>query len=203
MINLVFRPVDRWPKAPTPPHRRRDAAFRAPYAKTLDLLEHELDMLKARDIIVQAYFTLSQIRNDGWPYSSARPSEPGVIVSCQTPKGPLSFPCDTYHTFDDNLRAIALSLQALRAVDRYGVTQHAEQYKGFTPLPSGETKSREDAAHFVSIHGDIDYLKILENAEHRDTALRNAAMKLHPDKPTGSHDLFVRLQEAKEILSHQ
>lgn len=206
MINLIFRPVDRWPKQPTPPARRRDAAFRASYSATLDLLETELARLNARDIIVQAYFTLDQIRNDGWPRSSANPSEPGVIVSCQTPKGPLAFPCDTYRTFDDNLRAIALSLQALRAVDRYGVTQHAEQYKGFTPLPSAEGKgmSPADAAHFIAVNQNgsgqhFSLEQILKDKTAFSEAYRSAARKLHPDAG-GTQESFVKLQQARDVL---
>jgi len=206
MINLTFRPVHLWPKVPTPRAKQRDAAFRASYSDTLDLLEYELGRLNARDIIVQAYFTLDQIRNDGWPRSSANPSQPGVIVTCQTPKGPLSFPCDTYRTFDDNLRAIALSLQALRAVDRYGVTQHAEQYKGFTPLPSAETvMSPADAAHFIMVNQNgsgpnaVSMNSILTDARVFAEAYRSAARKVHPDAG-GTHDLFVRLQEARGVL---
>lgn len=205
MLNATFRPVHQWPKQPTPSYRRKSAAFRATYAATLDLLEYELSKLEAKDIIIQAYFTLDQIRNDGWPKSAARPSDVGAIVSFQTKKGPLAFPCDTYDNYDDNLRAIALSLQALRAVDRYGVTQHAEQYRGFTPLPSAEAQmSKEDAAHFIATHqnGTGQYFSvagILQNPTFAAEAYRNAARTLHPDAG-GAHDLFVKLQQAKTVL---
>jgi hypothetical protein len=204
MLNAIFRPVHQWPKQPTPSYRRKSAAFRATYAATLDLLESELSKLGAKEIIIQAYFTLDQIRNDGWPKSAAHPSDVGVIVSFQTKKGPLAFPCDTYDTYDDNLRAIALSLQALRAVDRYGVTQHAEQYKGFTPLPSAEAQmSKEDAAHFIATHQNggqqFHVSNILQNPHVAAEAYRAAARQLHPDIG-GDHDLFVKLQQAKTVL---
>lgn len=43
-------------------------------------------------------------------------------------RGHLSYPCDTFTTLQDNLRVIALALEALRMVDRYGVTRRGEQY---------------------------------------------------------------------------
>lgn len=36
-----------------------------------------------------------------------------------------------------NLHAIALGLEALRAVDRHGITSSAEQYAGFAQLTAG------------------------------------------------------------------
>lgn len=135
MIDARFVPLKSWPGERTPASRRQKAQFRATYAKTLELLEAELVHLRAKEIVIQAPFRLDQIRNDGWPRSSAAPNDVGVILSFETRTGPLAFPCDRFQTFDDNMRAIALSLQALRAVDRYGVTRKAEQYTGWKKLP--------------------------------------------------------------------
>lgn len=48
----------------------------------------------------------------------------------------LSYPCDSCDNWQHNVRSIALALQALRAVDRYGVTRRAEQYRGWGKLPA-------------------------------------------------------------------
>src|SRR5262249_43912483 len=110
MINARFIPLDTWPGRPTPPAKQRSATFRASYRDTLELLERELEKLNARDITVQAYFRVEQIRNDGWPMNSAEPNQSGVVLSFRSflsiPPSPLSFPCDTFDTYDDNLRAI-------------------------------------------------------------------------------------------------
>ena len=65
----------------------------------------------------------------------------------------MSYPCDKYSNWQANLRAIALSLEALRAEDRYGVTRRAEQYKGWAKLlpPNAEFASDIEAAGFLSI----------------------------------------------------
>jgi len=123
--SIRFVPIDKWPGQPT--SFTRASNFRAGYSETLKALDHELTKVFAKTIVIQAFFRADQLRGDGWPYANARPSRSGVILSFSTAKGAFSFPCDKYSSFDDNLRAIALSLQALRAVDRYGVTQRAEQ----------------------------------------------------------------------------
>src|SRR5690554_7090169 len=49
--------------------------------RCLDDLERELRHLGARGIVVQAYLRGEDIRNDGWPRSSARFMEPGIVLS--------------------------------------------------------------------------------------------------------------------------
>jgi hypothetical protein len=211
MLNARFVPLESWPGKATKP--RKESTFRAPYLKTLDLLEFELEKIHAKEILIQAFFTRSQLRNDGWPKTAERPSGVGVIVSFESPKGPLSFPCDTFSTFDCNLRAIALALQALRAVDRYGVTQGAEQYKGWARLPAPADqpfRSRDEAAIFLATqaypNSDADQFygkQIARLATERDAAYRLAAKRLHPDANGGSHEMFVRLQAAMKLLEGQ
>lgn len=216
MIDARFVPIEKWQGKQTA--RRIKSDFRSTYAQTLDLLETELRHLRAKDITIQAYFRRQDIRNDGWPRSGApRPAQPGVIVSFIRKLGhyggpnfntwidetrEFSFPCDRFTNWEDNLRAIALALEALRKVDRYGVTQEGEQYKGWARLPAPESPdhmSREEAAAFLAGYSGIP--KDLLNESTVETAYRRAAQKLHPDVPvSGSHELFVRLQKAKEIL---
>jgi hypothetical protein len=161
------------------------------YTKTLNLLERELDHLLAKDVIIQAYFQPDQIRNDGWPRSSARPWQPGVIVSFRVHKNFYSYPCDAFSGFEDNLRAIALTLEALRAINRYGVTQGHEQYEGFKQLNAPATLDpRAAAASFIAIHAGVGTEDVRKDL---NGAFRLAAKKLHPDSG-GSHDLFVQLR---------
>ena len=210
MIDARFVPLTRWPGVATPPAKQRAARFEASYSATLDLLERELRALTAQDIVVQAWFTWEQIRDDGWPRSAANPSQSGLILSFTVRKvvnhkmtvTALSFPCDTFDTFDDNLRAIALTLEALRKIDRYGVTQGNQQYTGWKQLPAQDTNnngsmSRGDAIAFIAMHSGMS----MHGAEiDLQYAYRTAARKLHPDSGDGDHELFVKLQKAKEVL---
>ena len=133
-----------------------------------------------------------------------------MVVSFDSPNGSLSFPCDTYLTFDENLRAIGLSLQALRAVDRYGVTKRGSSSQEWKRLPPPSDKpfdSKEDASKFVlsqafGAHGFpyVEVTAIIEDSEMRDRRYKIAAAQIHPDKPNGSHELFVKLQAAMKML---
>lgn len=206
MIDLRFTPLTKWPGEQT--KSRQAGAFTAKYAQTLDLLEYELAKLHAKEITIQAFFTHAQLRNDGWPFSKAEPSGPGLILSFRTKDGALSFPCDRYTNFDDNLRAIALSLQALRAVDRYGVTRRAEQYSGWKRIeaaPLAGFANKEDAAAFIADQGGYKGLDgipmiVLNVRGARTDFYRQAARRLHPDSPTGNQELFVKLQQALAML---
>lgn len=196
MIDARFVPVDIWPAAKTPSYSRKESPFRATYAKTLDLLESELHHMRAKDILIQAYFERRDIRNDGWPRSSARPKEPGVIVTFTVKNGVMSFPCDRFNGWEDNLRAIALSLQALRQVDRYGVTRNSEQYRGFARLE----------APGIGIAAAIDFFSHVTGWGHEQVktdlqgAYRLAARALHPDQG-GDHNSFIAMQNHWKALN--
>jgi len=113
MLNAIFRRLAEWPGKQTP----------------LDLLERELDHLGARDVVIQIAVDRRDIRNDGWPKASCRPAQPGVVLTFTRGGTPLQFACDTFTGWESKLRAIGLTLEALRAVDRYGRAQSGEQYR--------------------------------------------------------------------------
>jgi len=119
-MEVRFRPISTWPVAATA--RRKRARFRAGYSDTLQLLDRELRFLRAHRLALAE----DDIRLDGMPRSQAKPSHPGVVLSFDSAYGPLSYPCDTFAQWEDNLRAIALGLEHLRAVDRFGVTKRGE-----------------------------------------------------------------------------
>lgn len=205
-LQATFRPLDTWPGKQTPSYSRKRAPFRIGYAERLELLEHELSKLGAKEIVIQAQFEPKDIRNDGWPRSSARTKGPAIIVSFKGTKGPLSFPCDRYDSWEDNLYAIALSLEALRAVDRHGVTQNAEQYRGWQQIaaPAPENQSfatARDAAAWLARIADSPYAvtAVMVPGPAFESAYKTAARKLHPDAG-GTHDDFVRLQQAARII---
>ena len=197
MIDLRFRPLEKWPGelAGIKP------AFKMKYDKTLDALEYELRKLNASNVMVEAGFALQQIRNDGWPHSGARPAHAGVVLYFDSAEGPMRFPCGNYNSWTANLHAIALTLENLRAIDRYGVTVTHQQYAGFKMLPAAD--SRATVQHAATILAGIavrpvDY--ILEDAECFRQAYRLAARKCHPDQTTGREAEWNDLQRAKTVL---
>ena len=204
MLNARFRPLENWPV-----EKRRhpqDSPFRSTYPQTLDLLESELSHIHARagSVIIQVEnLTLDDIRNDGWPrggWNPARGIRQGVVVSFESGKGAMSFPCDRFKGCKDNLRAIAKSLEALRMVDRYVVTRGNEQYRGWTQIGNGNGKmDRASAFRFIeSLRGaPIDRpIQVQALAE----IIKTLKVAHHPDKPGGSHETFVAIGQAEEVL---
>lgn len=207
-----FKPIETWPQPPTK-HRRR-APFKALYGKTLIDLERELRHLGAKDVVIQADCAWDDIRMDGRIRSSARMRGPGVIVSFNCKHGPLSYPCDSYDEWTGNLRAIALAMAALRAVDRYGVTRRGEQYRGWKQLPAGESgrdpiqasewATLEDAARFIlSVETKDRGGYTAEDVEmvliDPDGSFKAAARLAHPDAG-GSNETMAKLNRARDFI---
>lgn len=199
MIDLRFRPLEKTDWIGELAGQR--SAFKMKFAATLDLLEFELRKLQAGNIIVEAGFTLQGLRNDGWPHSGAHPAHPGIVLYFDSPEGPLRFPCGTYKSWQANLHAIALTLENLRAIDRYGVTLMHQQYAGFKMLtaPDTRTLARQAATVLASLAvRPVDY--IMEDAECFRLAYRAAVQQCHPDTSTGREEDWRQLQDAKRVL---
>lgn len=203
MIDARFVPIDTWPGTKTDSWKRKASLFKAAYSKTLDLLEGELKKIAAKDILIQTWLQREQIRNDGWPKSNAaKPKEPGVILTFVRAGKTVSMPCDKYRDWEDNLGAIALSLQALRAVDRYGVTQSGEQYRGWESLPPPSTSvemTDEIAEEIISRWSSVPKEWIRKDPVQAATAIREAIKRTHPDKGGRAED-FLSVQKAANAM---
>lgn len=203
-MNIHYRPIDKWPGEPT--KVRQASPFSARWDDTLDLLDRELHQLRARSVVFQIALREEGFRKtDGQPKTNAPPSHPGVILAFESKYGPLKYACDRFTDFQSNVRAIALGLEALRKVDRYGITKRGEQYTGWKALPgaggSVTTMTAEAAAEFVSraCGGACSARALLQSVVNVAPAYREAARRLHPDAG-GSTEDFQRLQEAKRVL---
>ena len=211
--SLQFEPLEQWPDGQlrTDPGYRRRGPFRATYSDTLDLLDHELRQIGAESVVLQVDIAGSNIRLDGLPYANARigGDEPGVVLSFEAGGDSFMYPCDSYLDWRDNLRAIALTLEKLRAVDRYGVAQRGEQYVGWKAIPEDVDRrlSAKDAARIIARTAGVGDGKveaaigdILGGRKLFQAAYRQAAGYAHPDRPGGTEAAFHRLQTARGIL---
>jgi len=194
------RPIDKWPgertKAPT------RALFSTPWGGTLHLLERELGVLRAKNILLLMNVRDEDLRLDGWIKASARPSDQGVILSFDSKHGPLKYACDAFTDWTSNVRAIALGLEALRKVDRYGIARRGEQYRGYRALPgpSDGAMTKDTAAGILAKWSGIPTHVLLEqNGDVLAAAARIARTKTHPDKG-GQHEDFVLVERAFGLL---
>lgn len=204
---IVFRPIDRWDGRETP--HRLPSPFASGWTATAAILQREaraiapLGLARTPDVIVQLDVTESMIRNDGHLRAGIRLDSPRVVVSIESVHGPLRYQCDRFvakpagTSWQANLRAIALGLEALRKVERYGIAGKGEQYTGWTALPSAPAAdvpfTYETAIEFVLIHSTA-----LPRATRREHYL-SAARHLHPDTG-GDTAQFQRLQDAWRLI---
>jgi hypothetical protein len=185
-LGAIVRPIDEWPGQET--LSRRSSPFSARLGDSIDLLARELRALGASRIVILAAFTERQLRLDGLPRSDANPAHPGLILTFESrEQGPLKFPCDTFRYWQDNLRAIALGMEALRRVDRYGITKRGEQYTGWRQIA-------QRTGGFASVAQAEEYL---ERAWGGD--VRRALLETHPDRG-GDADEFQKVMSAKELI---
>lgn len=105
-------------------------------------------------------------------------------------------------------RGIALSLEALRAVDRYGCTQGDRQYRGWAQLPPGEgyepppaaDMTVDQAAALLAKHSGITAGAIKMDPAVRDIALKKAVGVLHPDRG-GDAEEMMRVTRAAAVVA--
>ncbi|QYC54622.1 DnaJ-like chaperonin [Gordonia phage Agueybana] len=197
---MTLRPIERWPGKLTA--NRVSSQFSAPWRATLDLLDRELWHLgpagRNAPAVLQIAMREQDFRLDGMPRANARPEHPGVILAIESTKGPLSFPCDRFVTWQDNLRAIALSLEALRKIDRYGITPNAEQYTGWKQLPgrgSGPASMSADDAERV-----LRDIAQMAPATALAAIFRRAQFVAHPDRNRGDSAEWDRVEAAADVL---
>lgn len=201
MIPYTVRPLEPWIGPATA--ARRDSPFTATWGDTLDLLDREIRMLGGKSWVLQIDVTERWIRNDGQLYYRAQPESPAIRVCFESRHGPQTYPCDAFWHWQANVRAVALSLEALRKVDRYGVAGHGEQYRGWTAISNRPAEmSRADAAEFLAHWAGLSTSQDLFNGfpEAVKLAHRMAAKRAHPDVTGDDGDTMARLNAARDLL---
>jgi len=202
------RPLASWTD-PVTATRRGSHLFRAGWEATLELLEREAYNLGCTGpIVLQVDVQQADIRVGGMLKSRAKVGFPGVVVSFTSRFGPLRYASDAYEqeypdslpSWQANVRAVALALEALRAVDRYGVTRRGEQYQGWTALPASHAQGSK---LFTDAGEALAWMKRCAGADATDdpkALYKLLGRRMHPDMPEGSADLWERLDAAATML---
>jgi hypothetical protein len=172
----------------------------------MTLLDQELYYLDATDVVIEADFREQDIRIDGMPRSNARqPEHPGVRIAFGSIHGPLIYGTDSCALWQHNVRSIALGLEALRAVDRYGVTRRGEQYAGWKALPSGiamPAAAMTRAEALTSLGGLANVGRVVDHPAEIKSAYRAAARRHHPDA-SGQRADWDRLENVMRTLGRK
>lgn len=207
-----IRSLGLWTDRETP-ERLSSGVFRATWDSTLELLAYEAGQLGAQSVVIQVDASAADIRKDGMLKTRARVGHPGAVVSFDSEYGPLRYATDQYEQrwagampgWQANVRAVALALAALRAVDRYGVTRRGEQYRGWTALPASAAGS---SMHFTTQDEASTWMRkaateagiSLGQWDSYDSLYRLLAKRMHPDMESGNADLWERLDAAAGLL---
>jgi hypothetical protein len=134
---VTFRPLSR----PVGSGPTRYSQFKAPWRTTVSLLAKELRAHGASRTVLEVDLREGDIRQDGLPRADRNARTPGIVLSFRALNVPgepnLRYEVCEFTDWKDNVRAVALGLQALRAVDRYGVTKRGEQYAGWKQIEAG------------------------------------------------------------------
>jgi hypothetical protein len=168
-------------------HRRSLTVFNA----TQHVLR-EIDRLGAKRVIVSSNLRLNR---DGTPASKQRPPEdPGVAVYFDLDGEPRVLACDRFDEASHNLHAIALHIEAMRGMERWGVGTVAQAFAGFVALP--------ERAGASAPHVELGLEEPATSAEQVERAFRVMARLRHPDQG-GTHEAFIRLQAARDAALEQ
>jgi hypothetical protein len=212
VTSLTYESLLSWPGALRPDRDRVQAPFAAGWKRTLTDLDREATHLGAERVIIRLAYPPHAIRLDGslrGDYARRPPSHPGVVVVLDTHEhGALTYSTDTFTEWRQNVRAVALGLDALRRVERYGIADEGQQYAGFRAIGTGVALGRpapvtlqEAAALLGDALGDGPVL-VLRDAGIARTAYRAAVKLLHPDHGgSGDGERMARLAEAWALVS--
>ncbi len=157
-------------------------------------LKDEVRRLGGQNLVIS---TNMRTRADGDVYSNARePDDAGVAVYFGLKGKPVCFACDRWRTVKENTWAIAKTIDAMRGIDRWGVSELLDRmFKGFLALPA--TIGRE--------WWEVLGLTAAATIEDIRTAYRRKSLESHPDRGGSTeaaaevNTAYQRALEARKI----
>lgn len=178
--------------------------FRTSWSDTLELLEREVDALRGRDLVIEVDVAESDLRLDGTIRARARAASPAVIVAFESKHGPLLYRCDRFTAqwagqpddWQQNVRAIALTLEALRAVDRYGATQTGQQYTGWRQIEATAAIVTESP---LQVLAELAGVPFGDGPKDVPRLVSLARRQAHPDRG-GTSETWARFNAALKAL---
>lgn len=194
-------PLD-WPIGEPRATRRVRGKFEVQFGRARDELLRELRLLGARDVVISSNVPT---RRDGLPYADApkRLSDPGVAVywtaerwdaaAKRYVRTPFVMACDKYDSPVANIRALGLSVEAIRSLERHGTRQLRDRaFSGFAALPA--VASPPSRSVWWRVLG-LSEQPVTE--DEVNTAYRARAKHCHPDHG-GSDEAMAELNRARD-----
>lgn len=187
-----------WPR--TPSYKRGQARYKVEINHAVDELHRSLGLLGALSgsIVLSSNVpprnALGTPRNDG-----STVSDPGVAVYWTTKAhGERVMACDRWSSVRENVRAIGLAVDGLRAIERAGATQILERaYSAFGALPASSTAATKRP--WWEVLGVPQTALAAFDVTMLDARYRDLARKAHPDAG-GSAEAMTELNQARDEM---
>lgn len=190
--DVLFSCPLEWPVGWVRTPFRRRSAFKGGLATwaACEGVREELRRSKATEVVVSSNMR-ARVDGMGFRGDDARPVDPGVAVYFVLAGRKRVLACDRWDLVAHNLRSIALHVEALRGMERWGVGSLDRAFEGYLALPAqGGTSASWRAVLGLPASGRVQ----LEDVTSRFAEL---AKKLHPDRG-GAADKFQELLEARD-----
>ena len=189
-----------WPLGKTRNQRPEYSRFKpgSIYSEAQDIFR-QLELMGASQIVISSNM---QYRNDGLPYTRQNVHDTGVAVYFKSNNGDdQCIPCDSWVSLEENMRAIAKTIEAMRGIERWGGKSLMNAaFSGFKALPEAIVTPPPDRPH-------RDWWVVLGVERNADAptvkqAYRRAQATAHPDAGGSSYD-FQEVQSAYEEYKNE
>lgn len=173
--------------------------FSAGVRDTMRILRRETAMLEAKKLVLEMDITEGDLKIDGTPRVNARPRSPHIALTFESMHGPLRYDTEVFTRWQDNLRGIALGMESLRRVERFGIVKSGQQYQGWKALEAGATTEQYLEELRALVPG------ILPESPVAPKGLVMLGMRtFHPDNQiSGDRDTFERIREIRAALQRR
>jgi hypothetical protein len=174
-----------WPPGRPRLHGKEKPLFKVTLGRSVQDVQREVRLLGGTGLIMS---TNQQLRKDGAPFARGTVYDVGIAVYFTYKKKQVCFACDRWWSLEGNMRAISLTIMALRGIERWGTGDMVEQaFTGFAQLPAPEQPWQVLG---VSSHA---------SNEEIETAYRRLAAEHHPDRG-GDEQTMMRINRARDAL---
>lgn len=176
-----------WPIGYKRSINRIRSKFKEELDRTQIFLNRELKLLGAQKIVISSNIPL---RRDGGlfsEYMSKKLEDPGIAVYFTYKGQEVVMCCDQYLYPWENMSGLARGIEAIRAMERYGVSEFMERaFTGFKALPEPVDTSKWWDVLGIDKHANAVMIR---------DAFRKMVQVHHPDVG-GSADMFNRVNKA-------
>lgn len=169
--------------------------YSSKFKQTMDqaqrFLRMEISRLGGKELIVSTNLPL---RNDGQLYADwmrKKIDDPGVAIYFKWKGKDVAMCCDQYPSVWENIYALGKGIEALRGMDRWGVSDFLDRvFTGFKALPETTGGVSLSWWNILNVSPDANEVQI-------KAAYRALANKYHPDNiETGNAEKFIQIKAA-------